>query len=119
MKTDVPPSARRARMTRMRHALILTALLVALPAGPALRAAPARPARPALPAPPALPVPKGPEHGALVIVGGGKVGNEIMTRMFDLAGGKDVPLVVIPTASGADDYPADWPGLRMFKTFGA
>jgi cyanophycinase len=65
------------------------------------------------------PIVKGPEHGALVIVGGGKVGNDIMTRMFDLAGGKDVPLVVIPTASGADDYPADWPGLRMFKTFGA
>jgi cyanophycinase len=28
-------------------------------------------------------------------------------------------MVVIPTASGAEDYPADWSGLRMFKTFGA
>jgi len=65
------------------------------------------------------PVVTGPAHGALVIVGGGKVGNEILTRMFDLAGGKDVPMVVIPTASGAEDYPADWSGLRMFKTFGA
>src|SRR5260221_8776675 len=65
------------------------------------------------------PVVKGPEKGALVIVGGGKVGPEILGRMFDLAGGKDVPLVVIPTASGANDYPADWPGLKMFKDFGA
>src|SRR6266545_4834171 len=95
-----------ARIAAMRH-LILAALLCV-------------PAPPAYPAPPASgPVVKGPDHGALVIVGGGKVGNEILTRMFDLAGGKDAPLVVIPTASGADDYPADWPGLRMFKTFGA
>jgi cyanophycinase len=39
--------------------------------------------------------------------------------MFDLGGGKGAPIVVIPTASGADDYPADWRGLRMFKDFGA
>jgi len=64
------------------------------------------------------PVVKGPERGALVIVGGGKVGPEILGRLFDLAGGKDAPLVVIPTASGADDYPADWSGLKMFKDFG-
>jgi cyanophycinase len=67
----------------------------------------------------AEPVVKGPEKGALVIVGGGKVGNEILSRMFELGGGKDAPLVVIPTASGADNYPADWPGLKMFKEFGA
>jgi len=74
---------------------------------------------PALPALLAAPVVKGPEHGALVIVGGGRVGSEILTRMFDLAGGRHAQLVVIPTASGADDYPADWPGLKMFKDFGA
>jgi cyanophycinase len=65
------------------------------------------------------PVVKGPERGALVIVGGGKVGPDILGRLFDLAGGKDAPLVVIPTANGADDYPADWSGLKMFKDFGA
>lgn len=67
----------------------------------------------------AAPVVKGPEHGTLVIVGGGKVGADILTRMFDLGGGRQAPLVVIPTASGADDYPEDWRGLRMFKDFGA
>jgi cyanophycinase len=66
----------------------------------------------------AQPVVKGPEHGALVIVGGGKVGSDILGRLFDLAGGKDAPLVVIPTASGRDDYPADWSGLKMFRDFG-
>jgi cyanophycinase len=64
------------------------------------------------------PVVKGPERGALVIVGGGRVGPEILTRFFDLAGGRDVPLVVIPTAAGAESYPADWSGLKMFKDFG-
>jgi cyanophycinase len=67
----------------------------------------------------AEPVVKGPEKGALVIVGGGKVGTDILSRMFELGGGKDAPLVVIPTANEADDFPADWPGLKMFKDFGA
>jgi len=66
----------------------------------------------------AAPAVKGPEHGALVIVGGGRVGPEILTRFFDLAGGRDAPLVVIPTANGAESYPDDWQGLKMFKEFG-
>ncbi|HKB10269.1 MAG TPA: cyanophycinase [Vicinamibacterales bacterium] len=66
----------------------------------------------------AEPVVKGPEHGALVIVGGGRVGPEILTRFFDLAGGRDAPLVVVPTAAGAESYPDDWSGLKMFKDFG-
>ena len=66
----------------------------------------------------AAPVVKGPEHGALVIVGGGRVGPEILTRFFDLAGGRDTPLVVIPTAAGAESYNDEWTGLKMFKDFG-
>ena len=61
----------------------------------------------------------GPEHGTLVIVGGGRVGAEILTRMFDLGGGKSAPIVVIPTASGAEDYPADWSGLRRVRSASA
>jgi cyanophycinase len=85
-------------------------------------------ALPALPAPSGLPglrqvsaepVVKGPTAGALVIVGGGRVGPEILTRLFDLGGGRHAPIVVIPTASGAESYPEDWPGLKMFKDFGA
>jgi cyanophycinase len=65
------------------------------------------------------PVVKGPEHGTLVIVGGGKLVPEILTRFFDLAGGKDAPVVVIPTAGGAATYAPDWSGLKAFKDFGA
>src|SRR6266550_4524812 len=66
----------------------------------------------------AEPIVKGPERGALVIVGGGRVGADILTRFFDLAGGRDQPLVVIPTAGGAETYAQDYPGLKMFKDFG-
>jgi len=66
----------------------------------------------------ARPAVKGPERGALVIVGGGKVGSEILGRLFALAGGKDAPLVVIPTAGAQDEYPADWSGIKMFTDFG-
>ena len=93
-------------MSGTRRALIVLALF-SLPALPAVAALGADP------------VVKGPDKGALVIVGGGRVGADILGRMFELAGGKDAALVVIPTASGADDYPADWPGLKMFKDFGA
>lgn len=67
----------------------------------------------------AAPVVKGPERGALVIIGGGRVGPAILERFFEMAGGKDAPLVVIPTAGGAATYSPDWSGLKMFKDFGA
>ncbi|HEY1342257.1 MAG TPA: cyanophycinase, partial [Bryobacteraceae bacterium] len=41
----------------------------------------------------------GPAKGTLVIVGGGEVGPEILSRFIDLAGGKDAPVVYIPTAA--------------------
>lgn len=40
----------------------------------------------------------GPQKGALVIVGGGKVGPEIWARFIELAGGPNANIVVIPTA---------------------
>jgi hypothetical protein len=46
----------------------------------------------------------GPARGALVIVGGGRLDDAIVTRFLDLAGGKDAPIVVIPTANGDADY---------------
>jgi cyanophycinase len=67
----------------------------------------------------ARPVVKGPERGTLVIVGGGRLVPAIYDRFFALAGGKDAPVVVIPTAGGAETYAADWSGLKGFKDYGA
>jgi len=45
----------------------------------------------------------GPESGSLVIVGGAMQNPEIVRAFIDRAGGPDAPIVVIPTAGGADD----------------
>ena len=46
----------------------------------------------------------GPEHGTLVVAGGGQLGPEILDRFIAAAGGKDAPVVIIPTA-GEDNAP--------------
>lgn len=61
----------------------------------------------------------GPTRGALVIVGGAMRDPAILTRFFELAGGLDSPVVVIPTAGGEAEYPPDWRGLRQFRELGA
>jgi cyanophycinase len=55
----------------------------------------------------------------LVIVGGNIQDLSILKRFIDLAGGPDVPLVVIPTAGGAPDYDQYWSGLKIFRDAGA
>jgi len=45
----------------------------------------------------------GPENGSLVIVGGAMHDTVIVDRFIELAGGPDAPIVVIPTASGAEE----------------
>jgi len=62
---------------------------------------------------------RGPEQGSLVIVGGAMRDPAILQRFFRLAGGVDAPVVVIPTAGGADSYDQSWPGLRSFTAGGA
>jgi cyanophycinase len=44
----------------------------------------------------------GPEHGSLLIVGGGQLPPAIVDRFIELAGGKDAPMVFIPTAEGVE-----------------
>jgi cyanophycinase len=61
----------------------------------------------------------GPSNGSLVIVGGALADQAIWQRFIDLAGGPDVPIVVIPTAGGAETYDQYYPGLRALKALGA
>ena len=49
----------------------------------------------------------GPENGSLVIVGGAMRDTVIVDRFIKLAGGPDAPIVVIPTASGAEEINDD------------
>lgn len=50
----------------------------------------------------------GPERGTLVVVGGGRMPKEIVDEFIQRAGGKDVPFVIIPTASEGEDWGAKY-----------
>ena len=60
-----------------------------------------------------------PERGSLVVVGGGRVGPEIVTEFLRLAGGKRAPIVVIPTAGGDSAYAQPCPCARLLQDAGA
>lgn len=53
--------------------------------------------------PPALAASPSPRAGHLVLIGGGDKPADAMRKFVELAGGKDAPIVVIPTASGEPD----------------
>jgi len=63
-------------------------------------------------------VSSGPSRGALVVVGGGKIGPEIAQRFVALAGGPDAEFVVIPTAAGDNDPDPVKVEQDFVKTFG-
>src|SRR6266404_7196167 len=59
----------------------------------------------------------GPSKGSLIIVGGGRLGPEIVSRFIELAGGAQANFVVIPTAIG-DKVNVDQENQRFANTFG-
>ena len=61
----------------------------------------------------------GPEKGALIIAGGGRLGDDIITRFIELAGGPEARIVYIPTAGGRKSYDQDFRGADIFRRAGA
>jgi cyanophycinase len=61
----------------------------------------------------------GPANGSLVIVGGAMRDPQILERFLRLAGGRDAPIVVIPTAGGRESYDEYTAGLSGWKEMGA
>src|ERR1051325_8901332 len=61
----------------------------------------------------------GPEHGSVLVVGGGALGPEVLGRFIELAGGPEALIVDVPTAGGDSVYPADWAGTRSLRAAGA
>ena len=61
----------------------------------------------------------GPSTGSLVIAGGAVRDPAILAKFFELAGGSDAPIVVIPTAGAGESYDQSWEGLAMFEGHGA
>jgi cyanophycinase len=62
---------------------------------------------------------RGPDTGALFIVGGGMRDPSLVKRFIDLAGGPDAPIVVVPTAGEDDAYAQDYNGAKQFRDAGA
>ena len=60
----------------------------------------------------------GPDNGSLLLVGGG-VTPEIGRQFIVLAGGVEVPMVVIPTAGGATEYSQQTPVSQLLRQLGA
>jgi len=61
----------------------------------------------------------GPENGSLVVVGGAMRSAEIYERFIELAGGPDAPIVLVPTAGGAQEYDDFFPGMADWREHGA
>jgi cyanophycinase len=62
----------------------------------------------------------GPANGALVISGGNTMpSSHIIDRFIELAGGRDAPILVVPTSGGQDNYDESCPCLEKFREAGA
>ncbi|MDT8340800.1 MAG: cyanophycinase [Longimicrobiales bacterium] len=70
-------------------------------------------------APPTAAQTVGPESGSLVVVGGALQDRAIVERFIQLAGGPDAPIVVVPTAGGAEAYGEYCSCLEFLRAAGA
>jgi len=61
---------------------------------------------------------RGPQNGALVIMGGGR-NDAVRSTFIELAGGKDAAIVVVPTAGGGDHYNETSSGAIYLTNLGA
>src|SRR6476646_10791915 len=61
----------------------------------------------------------GPEHGTVIVVGGGSMGPEIYSAFIKAAGGPDALIVDVPTAGGDTAYNQNAPGTRGWRQAGA
>ncbi len=61
----------------------------------------------------------GPEKGTLVIVGGGRMGREIVDEFIEKAGGIDAAFVIVPTALEGEDWGAEYVAESFLARAGA
>ena len=61
----------------------------------------------------------GPANGSLIVAGGALSDPAVFARFVDLAGGPSAPIVIIPTAGGAEEYDQYFRGRRAFEAAGA
>lgn len=61
----------------------------------------------------------GPKNGSLVIVGGGRMDENVTKKFMELAGGDTANIVVVPTAAGRASYDQNSGIANLFRRMGA
>jgi cyanophycinase len=61
----------------------------------------------------------GPKNGTLIIIGGGEINESLNKKIIEISGGLQIPIVVIPTADGADNYDQNFGEAGMLRKMGA
>ncbi len=61
----------------------------------------------------------GPQHGSLLIVGGGRMGKEIAQEFVDRAGGIDSAFVLVPGANAGEDWDEKYVAKSFLARMGA
>lgn len=60
----------------------------------------------------------GPQRGAVIAAGGGRLDRDIYVRFVELAGGEDARVVLIPTAGAEDGSHDGWTALEELRSAG-
>ncbi len=61
----------------------------------------------------------GPSNGTLIIIGGGEIGESLNKKIMEISGGLQIPIVVIPTADGSDNYDENFGEAGLLRKMGA
>jgi len=61
----------------------------------------------------------GPANGTLIIIGGGNIGESLNKKIIEISGGLNVPVVIIPTADGRENYDENFGEAGLLRKMGA
>lgn len=61
----------------------------------------------------------GPAKGTLIIIGGGDISEALNKKIMEISGGLQIPIVIIPTADGRDNYDQNFGEAGMLRKMGA
>jgi cyanophycinase len=61
----------------------------------------------------------GPAKGTLIIIGGGEISESLNRKIMEVSGGLQIPIVVIPTADGRENYDENFGEAGLLRKMGA
>ena len=61
----------------------------------------------------------GPSNGTLIIIGGGEISESLNKKIIEISGGLQIPIVVIPTADGRENYDENFGEAGLLRKMGA